>query len=262
MAAARSKRNTNEINYALFNNTGKKTEHEMEEGQLAESPFNVHVDDGEFHSTSNRSEGENDHDHDESILDDTLTHRSDNENEVPKLAEEESILSVNDHDLVQDEVWKRQQEILQVNKEHRDRLRLQLMRKKELNEALLREEEEHKALALMKREVSRLENKRSVQTGTGKKQNNVNFAKNANMADMGVGGNATHMHHHHMRQHVGGLEHEQEEWYYYGNRGTKPAGVQQNPMTGVEKINKWLANSEEIDAFHDTLRTRQCKTTR
>ena len=35
MAAARSKRNTNEINYTLFNNTGKKMEHEMEEGQLA-----------------------------------------------------------------------------------------------------------------------------------------------------------------------------------------------------------------------------------
>ena len=172
--------------------------------------------------------------------------------EVPKLAEEESILSVNDNDLVQDEVWQRQQEILQANKEHRDRLRLQLMRKKELNEALLQEEEECKALALMKREVSRLENKRSVHIGISKKQNNVNFVENLNMADVGMGDNAAHRWRDHMRQHVGDIEHEHEEWYYYGNRGTNPAGVSQNPMTGVEKINKWLANSEEMEAFHET----------
>ena len=183
------------------------------------------------------------------MLDDTLTHRSGSE--TPRLPEEESLLSINDQDLIEDDVWERQQQILQSNREWREKLKLQLARKKELNEALLKEEQERRALAKIELEVSRLETRRLVKP----RQKIVNFD---NMADCDYMGDDTEVGHNGGRgQHVQMHAHEHDngteyELVHYETRGGRIPQVPVNPMTGQEKINKWLANSEGLNAYHKT----------
>ena len=243
MAAARPKRDTKEVDYALFNNTGrKKMDSEMEDGQLAESPFDLHGNDqGEFMTGSHQSDM-TDTEQDE-VLDQTLTHRSDTEPQ--KLEEEQSLLSMNDHELIQDEVWEQQQKILQENKHRREMAKLKLLRKKELNEALLREEEERRALAEMEREVSQLENRRSVKL-------RVINDEHLNMAYPGDNSTGKHKHDKHDRHGRCVSYADQYDLYEAEHRGASMNVAPKNPMTGEEKINKWLANSEEVEFFHET----------
>ena len=158
MASVRSRRSVRGVNYSLFNSMGKKfdstdsgsesrsrthidmADSEYEEGQVEDSPFTVHHDgDDEFNTDSLLSdECEDEQQHG---LDDTLTQPLEGQN-PPRVGGEESILSVPDHELVQDEVWQQQQEILRANKEKREKVCVQLQRRHEVAEALLKEEEE------------------------------------------------------------------------------------------------------------------------
>ena len=73
---------------------------------------------------------------------------------------EQSVLSLSDQDLISDEMWEKQQEILRQNEEKRAVLFKQLERKKQLNELLLKQEQERKKLADMEKLVDQLEQKR------------------------------------------------------------------------------------------------------
>ena len=167
MAAERPKRTVQEINYQVFSTTGKKwatdtdnmAEHKIEEGQLMDNPVNVHhEDDGEFNSESVQSQTQEK----QLDYDDTLLDEDNDEESSHKCPEKESVLSLDDKDIVQDELWEKQQEILLVNSEWHEQARKQLARRKELNKALLKQEEERCALAKMEQEVYQLEQKRSV----------------------------------------------------------------------------------------------------
>ena len=67
-----------------------------------------------------------------------------------------------DVDLGSDEVWCRQEEILQMNKEKRERLKKRLERQRILAEAKLIEEKEHMEITKMESEIVELNQRRSV----------------------------------------------------------------------------------------------------
>ena len=171
------------VNYALYNSMGRKgssagsqtsvmAESEYEDGQIRDSPLQIMVDDTNFLSGSHPTEGGGLHADDEDrLLDDTLTHYSgDGEHaehaehgtQPAMLGAEESLLSVADHELVQDHVWQQQQEILRKNSQKREQMRIQLARRKELNEAMLREEEECRMIQRMEKDCAHLEKHRLV----------------------------------------------------------------------------------------------------
>ena len=141
-----------------------------EDGELEGSPFEIHKEDaGEFQSGAASSEfvlrlnGSQGHDHDEEeVLDDTLTHNSeeDPQLDLDLVVREQSGLSLSDQDLISDEMWVKQQEILRQNEEKRALLFKQLEHKKQLNELLLKQEQERKKLADMEKQVDQLEQKR------------------------------------------------------------------------------------------------------
>ena len=91
-------------------------------------------------------------------LDETLMGESmEAEPELPRMGAEDSIISVANHDLVKEDVWWQQQEILRSNSEKREQLRIQLERRRLLNKALLKEEEERREIQHMQNKVEDLE---------------------------------------------------------------------------------------------------------
>ena len=220
--------------------TEKMAEHELASDAPNESPFQIHKEEDDFHTDSNAAQ-----ETDRELLDDTLTH--DSHSEMGK-QEEESLLLVNDQDLISDEVWQQHQAMLHQNKEKRDRLKVQLKRRRLLNEALLQEEEEeHRTLAKMEQECSRLEQKRF---GT----NSVKFARQLQYGHrVAPGDNEMNM--------------KLEVWKSALKNVNKPTVVaelsQFDNREGLppqyfhdrevdERINQWLVDSEDLSMFHET----------
>ena len=242
MAAGRLRRAIRELNYALFNNTGKKFANmadEIEDGQIADSPFRIHndEDDDDFHTGSVNSQAlELDQ---QGVLEDTLVEEGDSDS-VQKFIEE-SVLSLNNTDIMQDDVWDRQQDILKVNREKCEQLRIQLERRKKLNEALLRAEQDRRELAQMKRHVLELETRRSV--------------KNVPMRDDKIGGKhggVTDNRVPHAK--VPGRDCALKVTYGDELASYDPRFEQGtvNPLRGKDKVNKWLASNEDLAAIHET----------
>ena len=119
------------VNYG--SQTSVMAESEYEDGQIRDSPLQIMVNDTDFLSGSHPTEGGGLHADDEDrLLDNTLTHGSgDGEHaehgtQPAMFGAEESLLSVADHELVQDHVWQQQQEILRKNSQKREQMRIQL----------------------------------------------------------------------------------------------------------------------------------------
>ena len=243
MAASLPCRSVKEVNYALFNITGRKhgkmvnKRDEIEEGQIEESPLRIHHDaeDDDFHSGSMNSQLL-DIDQ-ERGLEDTLIEEGDNES-VHKFHEEESVLSLNDTEIVKDEVWERQQEILRSNREKREYLRIQLEQKKKLNEQLLWQEQERREIAHMEKEVSELEQRRSV--------------RNPIIANLGKYGRTGN----NVSPHSNVLTRIKTSKVTYGDEfamyDARPEQGAQNPLKGKDKVNKWLASNDDLTAIHET----------
>ena len=255
MAATRSKRSVKDINYALYSTIGKKTssaslssvdsltekmaEHELAGDTPNESPFRIHNEDDDFHTDSNLAQ-----ETDRELLDETLTH--DSHSELGK-QEEESLLSVNEQDLISDEVWQQQQSKLRQNKEKRERLKVQLERRKLLNEALLREEEERRTLARMEQECSRLEQKR---LGT----NSVTFARQLQYGRRpNPGDNDVTLQPEARKSALKNVNKPSavSELAQFDNRDGLPSQYfHHRPVD--DRISQWLADSEDLSMFHET----------
>ena len=166
--AARARAAKKNMNYAKLNSRGKDNTEEqeaLEDGQIVDSPLDLHPRGDDFiveARSSDRSslpgsrfemdetpDTELDYIDDEVVSSQTIS--------VPDSGEQED-----EADLGHDETWRKQQELLQANRDKMDRMRRRLERQRKVEEAKLREEQERAELAKMEREILELKQKRSV----------------------------------------------------------------------------------------------------
>ena len=248
MAADRSRRTLRGVNYVLYSETGKKysgsntslssrdmaesvsDRGEKEDGQIEDSPLELHaVGDQEFHNSSESGTGNQELEE----LDDTLLDQS-----PRKLDDEESMLSSKDQDLAQDEVWQQQQKILLQNQEKRDKYKLQLQRRKQLNEALLRQEQDRLDIAKMEQQVTNLERKRFVTLKHVENNKKSNMAAvTARLPGSRTGGNDVMSGDPGMNvnKHCRDFKH-----------------VEEIRVPKKDKVNMWLASNEDLNWIHET----------
>ena len=256
MATARPRRAKSAVNYALFSATGRKTgprssssasesdimaDHELgqgssldevEDGQLLESPFEVH---GEENDEFQSNPGDID-DNDETL------------EEPERLDEEQSVLSLNDQDLGLDDMWEKQREILKSNEEKREKYRVQLLRKKQLQEALLKQEEDRRQIAAMERTIFDLEKKRSEKSSNSR---NSNMAKGRRGLTMGQGHPRDVTSGKNVNKRVPQLQqfNDNDNDNAAEMRGNVPINSRGKPQ---DRVKMWLASTIDSDWVHET----------
>ena len=160
------------------------------------------------------------------------------------------MLSLDEKDIVQDDLWEKQQDILRANSERREQARKQLTQCKELNEALLKQEE-RRALAKMEQECQQLKQRRSVR--------HVVKNRHDDRGHVSVGDNVwfrraipeSSKHKVNKNTNTQMLASSEMQTYENTVRGEYDYGAR-NPLKGADKVNLWLANSEDLTDIHET----------